>query len=223
MTCYEGFDEKEAQEARICSDCKIRYCKHHPEFAHWRLEQGLGPRKQSAPKELHQFFVPKPQLPKPSRRGFKRGRIFRDLETSRLMGKVLAKMKEVAQIILNEEDFIGWQAVTKKGVWATHCCVKKKHVQFGEGCVLCHLEGGTDTVRKEMRRFGWEYTSEKGWMMVVIHEIAHALDHRMHNHLGHGPLFHKALKVLRMKYYARFVGIFENIRMPTKIAANKAI
>lgn len=224
MICLEGFDSREAKHSGICADCKSKFCPEHPEHLAWRIAEGLLPK-------LAQVFEPVisigPALgpivfqPK-SVGGFKRGRTARDYQTSSLIGNALKTMCNVAETILKEEGLYseGWRAVSKRGVWATHCNYSKRRVQFGEGSALCHLEGGHDLVMKEMERFAWEKTPENGWLMIVLHEVAHAVDKKVNAHSGHGPLFHRVLVSLRAKYFTRLIGMFSTLRSSQRVAAD---
>lgn len=242
MDCWEGFKKDEAKASGVCNDCPSAFCDAHPKFEEWRQKNGLLPKVTTPGHRCQQPVVqPRPRFvfkptpppappripfgPLQKRGGYKQGRMFRDRETSRLMGEVLRRMCEAARVIYEGEELKGWVAKFKRNVWATRCSYQKKDVQFGEGSALCHLEGGRDTVSKEMTRYGWVRTPENGWMMIVIHEVAHAVVRNLygtgHSVKPHGFEFQSCLVSLRAKYFDRLIGMFEGFRAVQAVAANK--
>lgn len=245
MKCHEGFQKAEALSTGVCSDCGIEFCEQHPNHNKWRVSVGLQPKAQvykpAVGEKVPFVFVSTPNptpspifRPQPRVGGYKQGRMQTDHVTSSIIGKALRKMVEAAQIIIKEEELGTLRAVSKRGVWATHYSPGKNHVQFGEGSALLHYEGrGKDTVMKEMIRYGWARTPESGWLMIVIHEVAHAVNRKVNGRgtIGyygrrvsvrpHGPEFHSCLRALRAKYFDRLIGMFEGIRMPELVAADK--
>jgi len=245
MKCHEGFDKAEALSIGVCSDCSIEFCEQHPNHNKWRVSVGLQPKVQvfkpdtgeKVPFKVVSTPNPTPSLvfrPQPRRAGgYTQGRMQTDHTTSAIIGKALRKMVEAAQIIIKEEDLGSLRAVSKRGVWATHYSPAKNHVQFGEGSALLHYEGRSrDTVMKEMIRYGWERTPETGWLMIVIHEVAHAVNRKVNGQpmfgysrrrrvRPHGPEFQACLRALRAKYFNRLISMFKGIRPIESLAANK--
>ncbi len=241
MLCHQGFEEAEAKASRICVDCSYQFCSSHPKHDEWRGREGLLPKVFRFQPQVPEFkpepqvsvpAKPQPQVPVPfkfvvtpqvPRGGYKRGRMFRDIQTSNLMHQVVRTMIDAARIMFEGEELKGWHVDSKMGVWATRCSYTKKDIQFGEGSALLHYEGvSRDTVMKEMIRYGWERTPENGWTMIVIHEVAHAVVHKLYTTriAPHGREFHQTLRGLRLKYFDRLRPMFNGL-LTQKVAADK--
>lgn len=235
MRCKEGFDEKEAQEAGICEDCSRHWCDRHPEHISWLKKQGFARNpalqvaapKVAAPQSVSEDWVPEQVIRGRQVRSYNRNGL-KDLrwDVSKIVSKALKVQAECAEYIVAQEDLKSWKIKTKRGVWATYCrtsALRENFIQFGEGPVVLHYGGvSSDTVKSEMRRFGWRWSTEEGWLMTVIHEVAHAL-HKKRKTGGssHGYQFHACLKDLREKYFKKLLPKFQGI-IPEKkkIAAN---
>jgi len=227
MQCLEGFDFREAKATGICTDCGSKFCPDHPQHLAWRKENGFLPRIKTPPTVVappvqlmpHFKITPIQAPPVPQIWvGYKRGCLRVPEAQKYAVRLALQTMSAVARGILAEEG-LHYSVQNKEGVWATYCSYSKHLLQFGEGCALLHLNGGKDTVAKEMLRYGWARTPENGWLMVVLHEVAHAVAHYKYpRSQPHGFEFHQTLRDLRSKYFERFRPSFNNILIERKAA-----
>jgi len=217
--CLHGFEVEEAKQAGICAECTKDICRAHRGHDAWRVAKGLRP--------LH---APEPiPAPKPTPLPFiARPRTLQPVGSEVQVYVVMGLMVEGATHLFQREGMHDWQVWCKRKVWATYCRVDnrrgRKFIQFGEKCARLHTSlRGTDTVKKECRRFGWKYDRANGCAMTVIHEVAHAAEAHRGLKMSHSHTHKQIMREFRANYLDFLVNMFNKLFQPAEaIAANSA-